>query len=60
MGGVFFGIGIQTAGLEPLAVELSGGQFLTPVQTLVSTLVFAHRAKMQLESRSLHQAKTPS
>ena len=28
-------------GLEPIAVELSGGQFLPPVQTLVATLNFA-------------------
>ena len=27
--------------LEPIAVELSGGQFLPPVQTLVATLIFA-------------------
>jgi len=35
-------------GLEPIAVELSGGQFLQPVQTLVATLILppgqnAHR-----------------
>ena len=28
-------------GLEPIAVELSGGQFLPPVQTLVATSIFA-------------------
>jgi len=35
---------------EPLAVQLSGGQLLPPVQKLVATLIFAHMAKMQIES----------
>ena len=30
-------------GFEPIAAELSGGQFLPPVQTLVATLIFAER-----------------
>ncbi|MBQ8358312.1 MAG: hypothetical protein IJX37_00140 [Oscillospiraceae bacterium] len=30
----------RRAGLEPIAVELSGGQFLPPVQTLVATIIF--------------------
>ena len=38
------------SGLEPIAVELSGGQFLPPVQTLVATSIFCHRQKMQIES----------
>ena len=29
-------------GREPIAEELSGGQFLPPVQTLVATLIFAN------------------
>ena len=29
------------SGLEPIAVELSGGQFLPPVQKLVATSIFA-------------------
>ena len=28
-------------GLEPIYMELSGGQFLPPVQTLVATFIFA-------------------
>ena len=28
-------------GLEPIAEQLSGGQFLQPVQKLVATLIFA-------------------
>ena len=28
-------------GIEPIAVELSGGQFLQPVQTLVATSIFS-------------------
>ena len=31
----------QGAGLEPIAEELSDGQFLPPVQKLVATLIFA-------------------
>ena len=38
------------SGLEPIAVELSGGQFLPPVQTLVATSIFSRREKMQIES----------
>ena len=30
----------QGAGLEPIYMELSGGQFLPPVQTLVATTIF--------------------
>ena len=36
-GGCLFWLG---AGREPIAVELSGGQFLPPVQTLVATFIF--------------------
>ena len=32
-------------GLEPIAEELSGGQFLPPVQTLVATLIFCLKAE---------------
>ena len=32
----------KETGLEPIAVELSGGQFLPPVQTLVATLIFTY------------------
>ena len=39
--GFSFWYGIQATGLEPIAEELSGGQFLPPVQTLVATLIFA-------------------
>ena len=35
------------AGLEPIAVELSGGQFLPPVQKLVATLIFARPTQGQ-------------
>ena len=31
----------QGAGLEPIAEELSGGQFLPPVQKLVATIIVA-------------------
>ena len=34
-------------GLEPIAVELSGGQFLPPVQKLVATLIFARPTQGQ-------------
>ena len=47
-------------GREPIAEELSGGQFLPPVQTLVATLIFFHRQKMQIESHDPHQkSETP-
>jgi hypothetical protein len=36
-------------------MELSGGQFLPPVQALVATLIFAQRAKMHIESYIVHQ-----
>jgi len=36
-------LSVGWAGFEPIAVELSGGQFLPPVQTLVATLIFATR-----------------
>ena len=42
LGGVFF---YGNNGLEPIAVELPGGQFLPPVQTLVATIVFARKGK---------------
>ena len=32
---------LRKTGHEPIAEELSGGQFLPPVQTLVATLIFA-------------------
>jgi hypothetical protein len=32
-------------GREPIAEELSGGQFLPPVQTLVATLIFCLKAE---------------
>ena len=41
---------VSETGLEPIEMEVSGGHFLPPVQTLVATLIFAHRAKMQIES----------
>ena len=50
---------LSYSGIEPIAAELSGGQFLTPVQTLAATLIFARWAKMQIDSRTLLQAKTP-
>ena len=34
---------VYIAGFEPIAVELSGGQFLPPVQTLVASSIFAKR-----------------
>ena len=40
-------------GLEPIAAELSGGQFLPPVQTLAATSIFSQREKMQIESGHL-------
>ena len=39
--GFCFWYGIQTNGLEPIYMELSGGQFLPPVRTLVATIIFA-------------------
>ena len=50
---------LSYSGIEPIAAEMSGGQFLTPVQTLAATLIFARWAKMQIDSRTLLQAKTP-
>jgi len=48
-------------GLEPIAVELSGGQFLPPVQTLVATIIFCPNGqKMHIESSSRNQKRTPS
>ena len=37
----------ERSGLEPIAEELSGGQFLPPVQTLVATLIFARPTQGQ-------------
>jgi hypothetical protein len=31
-------------------MQHAGGMLLPPVQTLVATIIFAHRAKMQIES----------
>jgi hypothetical protein len=42
-------------GFEPFAVEHAGGMFLTPVQKLVSTIIFALWAKMHIESTIPHQ-----
>jgi len=39
---VGFGL-FSVAGFEPITMELSGGQFLPPVQTLVATSIFAMR-----------------
>jgi len=41
---------VRATGLEPIAEELSGGQFLPPVQTLAATLIFCQRQKMQIKS----------
>ena len=41
-------------GLEPIAEELSGGQFLTPVQTLVATFI-----KMYIKSCCLYEKARP-
>ena len=41
---------VHLQGLEPIAVELSGGQFLQPVQTLVATIICSQRGQMQIES----------
>ena len=35
------GCPFYATGIEPIAVELSGGQFQPPVQTLVATIIFA-------------------
>jgi len=41
---------VDDNGLEPIAVQMSGGHLLPPVQKLVATFIFAHRAKMHIES----------
>jgi len=46
-----------TSGLEPIAVELSGGQFLQPVQTLVATIICSQRGQMHIESNRGRQKK---
>ena len=56
-GGDFFMV--MAEGLEPIQMQGSGGALLPPVQTLVATIFFAQRAKMQIESRSLHHKKSP-
>jgi hypothetical protein len=33
---------------------MSGGHLLPPVQKLVATSIFAHRAKMRIESYIIH------
>ena len=46
-------------GLEPIAVELSGGQFLPPVQKLVATIISAPMwGRNANESRHLGQIST--
>ena len=45
---VFFIVSI--IGLEPIAVEVSGGHFLQPVQTLVATIICSQREQMYIES----------
>ena len=52
-----FYISVRKIGLEPIAEELSGGQFLPPAQTLVATSIFCHRQKMQIESCHPHHKK---
>jgi len=39
-----------TGGLEPIAVKVSGGHFLQPVQTLVATIICSHWEQMHIES----------
>jgi len=48
---LFFGMELEI-GLEPIAVELSGGQFLPPVQTLVATMI--------VESYIVHHKSHPN
>ena len=35
-------------------MQVSGGHLLPPVQTLVATIIFSHREKMQVESGQRH------
>ena len=54
---LLFCISVKETGVEPIAVELSGGQFLTPVQTLVATIIFAFgkNATQRLSSAPIKQ-----
>ena len=45
-------------GLEPIAVQGSGGALLTPVQKLAATIIFAPWAKMHIESYIVHHKRT--
>ena len=47
-------------GLEPIAEELSGGQFLTPVQTLVATLIFAFGKNVYQILLPVRKSETPT
>ncbi len=58
-GGLFvFGMVLEI-GLEPIAEQQSGGLLLSPVQTLVTTFVFAN-GKNATESYIVHQRKVRS
>ena len=41
----WFGMGIWMVRFEPIEMQLSGGQFLRPVQTLDDTIIFSCRAR---------------
>jgi len=50
---------LSVGGLEPIAEQLSGGQLLPPVQTLVATFIFSPREKMHIESNKGSQSDAP-
>ena len=57
--GFFMYGGNQTTGLEPISMQLSGGQLLPPVQTLVASVILCPVGqRMQIESCG-STAKTP-
>jgi len=43
-------MGIWMVRFEPIAVQLSGGQLLTPVQTLVATFIFFRHCERKCKS----------
>ncbi|MBQ3491470.1 MAG: hypothetical protein IJA74_02850 [Oscillospiraceae bacterium] len=50
---------IVGGGIRKLHMQYAGGILLTPVQTLVATLIFAQRAKMQTNLTLSANKKAP-
>ena len=49
---------LMGSGIEPIQMQMSGGHLLPPVQTLVATLIFSQREKMQIDPGHRHHIPT--